>query len=101
MFVGKGRCIACHSVGERHALFTDGRFHNTGIGTVRRDDPARSFTVRLAPGVHTALRARCGQRVGPGGRRCGALRSDQERGRPLGLPDPGLAQRGHHRALHA
>lgn len=58
VFAGKGRCIACHSVGERHALFSDGRFHNTGIGAVRRDDPARSFTVRLAPGVHTALRAR-------------------------------------------
>jgi cytochrome c peroxidase len=58
LFTGKARCIACHSVGERDALFSDGRFHNTGIGAVRRDDPGRSFTVRLAPGVHTALRAR-------------------------------------------
>jgi cytochrome c peroxidase len=58
LFAGKARCIACHSVGKQHALFTDGAFHNTGVGAVRRDDPARRFRVRLAPGVHTELRVR-------------------------------------------
>jgi cytochrome c peroxidase len=28
----KGNCAICHSIGERYALFTDGKFHNTGAG---------------------------------------------------------------------
>jgi cytochrome c peroxidase len=28
----KGNCIACHTVGETSALFTDNDFHNTGVG---------------------------------------------------------------------
>lgn len=28
----KGNCAACHLAGEQHALFTDGLFHNIGIG---------------------------------------------------------------------
>jgi cytochrome c peroxidase len=62
VFSGKGRCIACHTVGEQHALFSDARFHNTGIGWARRKgavaDPARSYRVELAPGVFTELRER-------------------------------------------
>jgi cytochrome c peroxidase len=55
VFSGKGRCIACHTVGERHGLFSDARFHNTGIGWARRKgtvpDPLQRHTVQLAPGV--------------------------------------------------
>ena len=52
VFAGKGRCTACHSVGQQHALFADGQFHNTGLGWARsQPDPARSHQVRLAPGV--------------------------------------------------
>jgi len=52
VFRGKGRCIACHSVGEKSALFTDHRFHNTGIGWERTMFPERaSYRVQLAPGV--------------------------------------------------
>src|SRR5579871_3492787 len=29
----KGNCAACHTVGEKYALFTDNQFHNIGIGT--------------------------------------------------------------------
>ncbi|SHH51508.1 cytochrome-c peroxidase [Massilia sp. CF038] len=58
IFAGKGRCIACHTVGARAALFADGRFHNTGVGAAPRHDPQRSFQVQLAPGVWTTLRAR-------------------------------------------
>jgi len=29
----KGNCAACHTVGEKYALFTDNKFHNVGIGT--------------------------------------------------------------------
>jgi cytochrome c peroxidase len=32
LFSGKAGCSACHSVGADSALFTDGSFHNTGIG---------------------------------------------------------------------
>jgi cytochrome c peroxidase len=28
----QGNCAACHRIGERHALFTDGQFHNLGVG---------------------------------------------------------------------
>lgn len=48
IFAGKGRCIACHSVTQRHSLFTDGRFHNTGVGLGPR---SAQHKVRLAAGV--------------------------------------------------
>lgn len=60
VFAGKGRCIACHTVEARHALFSDARFHNTGIGFARRRgarDPAHRYVVQLAPGVFTELQA--------------------------------------------
>ena len=28
----KGNCAACHTIGSHYALFTDGKFHNTGEG---------------------------------------------------------------------
>lgn len=28
----KGNCVACHTIGKTYALFTDGKFHNTGLG---------------------------------------------------------------------
>jgi len=28
----KGNCAACHTLGSQYALFTDGKFHNTGVG---------------------------------------------------------------------
>jgi cytochrome c peroxidase len=46
-------CIACHTVDESHALFSDGQFHDTGIGYARSmqgPEPATK-TVQLAPGV--------------------------------------------------
>lgn len=30
----KGNCAACHTVGEKYALFTDNKFHNIGLGVV-------------------------------------------------------------------
>lgn len=52
VFRGKGRCIACHAVGEKSALFTDHKFHNTGLGWERTMFPERaSYRVQLAPGV--------------------------------------------------
>lgn len=28
----KGNCAACHTIGEKYALFTDNQFHNIGVG---------------------------------------------------------------------
>ena len=28
----KGDCAECHTIGEKHALFTDNKFHNIGVG---------------------------------------------------------------------
>jgi cytochrome c peroxidase len=32
VFRGKGRCVTCHLVSSEGALFTDGGFHNLGVG---------------------------------------------------------------------
>ncbi len=32
LFRNKARCVACHTVEETQALFTDNRFHNIGVG---------------------------------------------------------------------
>ena len=32
LFVGRAGCALCHTLGPDHALFTDQRLHNTGIG---------------------------------------------------------------------
>lgn len=34
----KGNCETCHSIGGRSALFTDGKFHNTGEGLTSAGD---------------------------------------------------------------
>lgn len=35
VFLGQGRCVSCHTISQTHALFTDSRFHNLGVGFVR------------------------------------------------------------------
>jgi cytochrome c peroxidase len=52
LFQGEAGCVACHPVGEDHALFTDQGFHNTGIGWHNAMAPEpESRPVQLAPGV--------------------------------------------------
>lgn len=52
VFSGKANCIACHSIGESSALFTDGRFHNIGIGSAPgTGDKALTHSIQLAPGL--------------------------------------------------
>jgi cytochrome c peroxidase len=51
LFTGKARCAACHLVGERTALFSDFRFHNTGVGWRRVYGAPERIRVELAPGV--------------------------------------------------
>jgi len=54
LFVGEAGCVACHSIGEDHALFTDQSFHDTGIGyfnDVIRPQAKTPVAVEIAPGV--------------------------------------------------
>jgi cytochrome c peroxidase len=51
LFTGKARCATCHLVGERKALFSDFRFHNTGVGWRRVYGAPDRVRVELAPGV--------------------------------------------------
>lgn len=58
LFTGKARCAACHTLEAGHALFTDHRFHDTGIAwfdAQRRKTDAESVSVQIAPGVTTPL----------------------------------------------
>ena len=32
VYLAKGRCISCHSIEQNHALLTDSKFHNVGVG---------------------------------------------------------------------
>ena len=52
LFTGVG-CARCHTVATDHALFSDGAFHDTGIGYARAmlGADGKLATVRLAPGV--------------------------------------------------
>jgi cytochrome c peroxidase len=50
LFSGKAGCSACHVVGEQHALLTDNRFHNTGIGYAHSMGLPKTHRVQLAPG---------------------------------------------------
>lgn len=58
LFTGKAGCVACHSIGERHALFTDDAFHDTGIGwhnATRRGRAGEPVPVEIAPGITVAV----------------------------------------------
>ena len=68
IFRGKGRCITCHTVTDDFALFTDGNFHNTGVGYFAAMRPAATtLDVLLAPGqaerVHSNLMQTTGAQV--------------------------------------
>ena len=58
LFSGKARCVSCHTLGERDALFTDHAFHNTGIGWAQSYQAPQRTRVELAPGVHTEIDGR-------------------------------------------
>jgi cytochrome c peroxidase len=51
LFTGKAGCAICHQIGPRSALFTDGKFHDTGLGyahTMGLDN--KDVDIRLAEG---------------------------------------------------
>jgi cytochrome c peroxidase len=52
LFTGKAGCSACHQIGEKSALFTDQKLHNTGIGfDAAMNKTAGTLKVQVAPGV--------------------------------------------------
>lgn len=55
VFLTSGRCVSCHTIEQDHALFTDHRFHNIGIGinTIQAKVPdlAKAFLVAKARGA--------------------------------------------------
>jgi cytochrome c peroxidase len=56
LFTGRAGCATCHTIGDAAALFTDQRFHNTGIGWARSMDSGDAkHRVQLAPGVYTEI----------------------------------------------
>lgn len=52
LFSGRAGCTQCHTAGPRDALFSDGRFHVTGAGSVA---PVDALEVPLAPGVQVTI----------------------------------------------
>ncbi len=57
LFKGKALCVACHTVEKDHALFTDNKLHNTGIGweTSMRKTP-KTNRVQVAPGQYLTIK---------------------------------------------
>jgi len=53
LFLGKAHCISCHTVGSKHALFTDNKLHNTGLGFKRSmgKEPDKERML-IAPGTY-------------------------------------------------
>lgn len=66
LFQSQG-CVACHPVGERHALLSDQGFHNVGVQA--RSDALRQqqLTVQLLPGLQATLTPAELARVGVAG----------------------------------
>ncbi|MEE9229509.1 MAG: cytochrome c peroxidase [Acidobacteriota bacterium] len=53
-FTGKARCTQCHTIGDDHALFTDHRFHDTGLGwysSLGMGKITEPIEVEIAPGM--------------------------------------------------
>lgn len=51
LFSEKAGCIACHTIGDRSAMFSDFGLHNTGIGYAQSMSKPVAHEVTLAPGV--------------------------------------------------
>ncbi len=51
IFIGKGGCAACHTIGPETALFTDQSWHNTGVAFRSEATGGGKRLVQLAPGV--------------------------------------------------
>jgi cytochrome c peroxidase len=48
LFVGRARCVTCHTIGTEYALLTDQEFHTIGIGQARLQTGLAQRAARLA-----------------------------------------------------
>jgi cytochrome c peroxidase len=54
LFTGKAGCAVCHQIGPKSALFTDGKFHDTGLGYAHTMGLGKKdVDIRLAAGNFT------------------------------------------------
>jgi cytochrome c peroxidase len=57
LFSGKAGCSGCHTIEKTSALFTDQKFHVTGVGfRAANMPPPYAWQVQLAPGVTTTVK---------------------------------------------
>jgi cytochrome c peroxidase len=57
LFTGKAGCATCHTIGKQHALFTDQRLHNTGLGFRRAmGDKSETKRILVAPGTYIEVK---------------------------------------------
>jgi len=47
VFMVQGRCVSCHTIEQDHALFTDNRFHNIGVGINRVQDDVPALAAKF------------------------------------------------------
>lgn len=57
-------CVACHPVGEQHAMFSDGAFHNTGVQARSEALRTREQAVVLAADLHASVDPETLRRIG-------------------------------------
>jgi cytochrome c peroxidase len=59
VFLGKGRCVSCHTISQTHALFTDNKFHNLNVGfqRINKDvnELATAFSQAKAKGANVDI----------------------------------------------
>jgi cytochrome c peroxidase len=56
LFTGRAKCGYCHTIQDDHALFSDQRLHNTGVGYRQAmQRPAADLRVPVAPGTFLTI----------------------------------------------
>ena len=63
LFRARG-CVNCHTVEDRHALFSDGAFHNVGVQARSEALRDRSVAVTLIPGLNASVSPETMRRIG-------------------------------------
>ena len=54
VFLGQGRCVSCHTISQTHALFTDSRFYNLGVGFSRIEKDVKELATAFSKAKQTA-----------------------------------------------
>jgi len=52
VFLTQGRCVSCHTVEQDHALFTDSKFHNIGVGFTKIAKDVDKMAVSYLQAAH-------------------------------------------------